>query len=197
MDKNFTIIKIDYIKCPECKNILDMSFVNKSCPNPLCGFNFDGLEPYLNKNDDELRKLLVQERKDKNDKEYKLIVTAIKHNIGTYLAHFIECTWKAHYETLYSSFLLNFLDDLNVLKIVLKSDVIKEEGDAITSKNGYKMYWELYCRLKKLPHNPDISNFLKTEFPDLHRKHYTKWFLKWDRDQKEKRSDKNLKATLF
>lgn len=188
---------LNYIKCPSCKNILDMSFVNKSCPNPLCNFNFNGLEPYLNKNDEELRKLLIKARKENNDTEHKLITIAIKYNMGTYLAHFIECTWPAHYETLYSSFLLNFLDDLNVLKIVLKSDVIKEDKKTIVSKNGYKMYWELYCRLRKLPQNPDINNFLKTEFPTLQRRHYTEWFLKWDQRQKEKQQQKNSKTTLF
>lgn len=188
---------LNYIKCPSCKNILDMSFVNKSCPNPLCNFNFNGLEPYLNKNDEELRKLLIKARKENDDTEHKLITIAIKYNMGTYLAHFIECTWPAHYETLYSSFLLNFLDDLNVLKIVLKSDVIKEDKKTIVSKNGYKMYWQLYCRLKKINFNPDISNFLKTEFPTLQRRHYTEWFLKWDQRQKEKRSNKNLTKALI
>ncbi len=188
---------LNYIKCPDCKNILDMSFVNKSCPNPLCGFNFNGLEPYLNKNDDELRKLLIKARKENDDTKHKLVTTAIKHNMGKYLAHFIECTWPAHYETLYNSFLLNFLDDLNVLKIVLKSDVIKDGQNTITSKNGYKMYWQLYCRLKKMTLNSDINNFLKTEFPVLYKKHYAEWFLKWDQQQREKRLNKNLTKTLL
>ena len=174
-----------------------MSFVDKTCPNPLCGFNFAGLEPYLTKNDDELRKILINERKDKTTKEYKLAVTAIKYNIGEYLAHFIECTWAAHYETLYSSFLLAFLDDLNLLKIVLESDVIKEDSNATISKNGYKMYWELYCRLAKGTFNPEILNFLKTEFPNFHRRHYQEWFLKWDKQQKEKKSGKKLSGTLL
>ena len=188
---------LNYIKCPSCENILDMSFVNRSCPNPLCNFNFNGLEPYLNKTDEELRKLLIKAKKENNETEHKMVITAIKYNMGTYLAHFIECTWPAHYETLYNSFLLNFLDDLNVLKIVLKSGIIKETNKTIISKNGYKMYWELYCRLKKLPHNQDIINFLKTEFPTLQRRHYKEWFLKWDQRQKEKKSNKNLTKTLI
>jgi len=164
-----------------------MSFVGKACPNPLCGFNFAGLESYLSKNDDKLRKILIAESKDKNGKEYKLVVTAIKHNMAQYLAHFIECTWGAHYNTLFNSFILVFLDDLNVLKIVLKSDVIKDGEITTTSKNGYKMYWELYCRLRKVTAAPEISNFLKIEFPNFYHLHYTEWLFKWEEKMKEKR----------
>lgn len=188
---------INYIKCPECKNILDLTFTDKTCPNPLCCFNFAGLEQYLNKNDDELRKILIKARKEENDKEYKLVVTAIKHNMTQYLAHFIECTWGAHYNTLFNSFILTFLDDLNILKIVLKSDVIKDGENTTTSKNGYKMYWELYCRLRKVTLTPEISNFLKTEFPNFHRRHYNNWFLKYEKFKKDKRSGKNPNATLL
>lgn len=183
MEKNFTP---NYIKCPECKNVLNMSFTNKSCPNPLCGFNFSGLEPYLDKNDNELRKDLLDKRKDKNSKEYKLIITAIKHNMGEYLAHFIECSWGAHYNTLYKDFILVFLDDLNILKNILKSDIIKNNKNINTSKNGYKIYWELYCRLIKIPSNPDIRNFLRTEFPALYRKYYNEWLLKRKTIKKDK-----------
>lgn len=189
--------KINYIKCPECKNILDLSFINKSCPNPLCGFNFDGLEQYLNKNDDELRKILIKAREEENDKEYKLVVTAIKHNMAQYLAHFIECTWGAHYNTLFNSFILTFLDDLNILKIVLKSSVIRDEENVTISKNGYKMYWELYCRLKNVAFTAEISNFLKTEFPNFHRRHYNNWFLKYEKFKKDKRSGLKAQATLL
>jgi len=194
MENNF---KIDYIKCPECNNILNLSFVQSTCPNPLCGFNFAGLEDYLSKNDEELRKILLKEYRAKEGKEYKLTVTAIKHNMGNYLAHFIECKWGAHYNALYNDFIINFLDDINLLKIVLKSDIIKERDNTTTSKNGYKMFWELYCHLKKVTFNKDISNFLKSEFPGFHLRHYTEWFLKYEKFKKEKRSGSNPKATLF
>jgi len=194
MENNFTP---NYIKCPDCQNILDMSFCNASCPNPLCGFNFAGLEAYLSKNDEELRKMLLKEYKDKESQEYKLTTTAIKYNMGNYLAHFIECKWGAHYNALYNDFILNFLDDLNLLKIVLKSDIIKEKDNITTSKNGYKMFWELYCHLRKITFNKDISNFLKTEFPSFHLRHYTEWFLKYEKFRKDKRTGLNPKATLF
>lgn len=162
----------NYIKCPECKNILDLSYIDKCCPNPLCGFNFAGLEPYLRKGDEELHKDLMRLRAERSGHEFKLLITAVKFNMGNYLAHFIECTWGAHYNTLYKDFILYFLDDLNLLKAVLKSDVIKDKDNTVVSKNGYKMFWELYCRLKKTGSTSDIRGFLVVEFPELHRKHY-------------------------
>jgi hypothetical protein len=181
----------NYIKCPSCQNILGMSFIDSVCPNPLCGFDFAGLEAYLSKNDEELRKILLKEYKTKEGKEgkegreYKLTITAIKHNMGNYLAHFIECKWGAHYNALYNDFILNFLDDLNLLKIVLKSDIIKEKDNITISKNGYKMFWDLYCHLKRI-NIANFRNFLISEFPELHRRHYNEWFLKWEENRKGK-----------
>jgi len=189
----------NYIKCPDCQNILGMSFVVSVCPNPLCGFNFDGLDAYLSKNDEELRKILLKEYKTKEGKEgreYKLTITAIKHNMGNYLAHFIECKWGAHYNALYNDFILSFLDDLNLLKIVLKSDIIKEKDNITISKNGYKMFWDLYCHLKRI-NNVNFRNFLISEFPELHRRHYDEWFLKWEENRKERIREREQKATLL
>jgi hypothetical protein len=168
----------NYIKCPECKNVLDMSFITKSCPNPLCKFNFEGLEVYLNKNDYELRKALLIESKDKTSKEHKLIITAIKHNMEEYLKHFIECKIGHHYNTLYKDFILIFLDDVNILKNVLKSDSMKNKENTVISKNGYKIYWDLYCHLIKIPSNQSIRFFLKTEFTDFYHQYYKEWLLK-------------------
>ncbi|MFA5753829.1 MAG: hypothetical protein WC905_00495 [Patescibacteria group bacterium] len=191
--------KLNYIKCPDCQNILDMSFVDSVCPNPLCGFNFASLNAYLNQGDEKLRKILLKEYKTKEGKEgreYKLTITAIKHNMGNYLAHFIECKWGAHYNALYNDFILSFLDDLNLLKIVLKSDIIKEKDNITISKNGYKMFWDLYCHLKRI-NNVNFRNFLISEFPELHRRHYDEWFLKWEENRKERIREREQKATLL
>lgn len=161
----------NYIKCPDCNNILDLSFIDKSCPNPLCGFNFDGLNDYLNKNDEELRKIYLTVYKNRESREYKLVITAIKYNMGNYLAHYIECSSGAHYNTLYKDFILNFLDDLNILKIVLKSDVIKEKDNVIVSKNAYKIFWDLFKKLMNI-NCPEIRKFLRLEFPALYKKYY-------------------------
>jgi hypothetical protein len=193
MEKTFTP---NYIKCPDCGNILELSFKDKACPNPLCGFKFEGLDAYLDKSDNELRKLLLGAYKAKESQEYKLVITAIKHNIGNYLAHFVECDWGAHYNTLFDDFILNFFDDLNILKTVLKSEVIKEKENVVISKNGYKMFWELYCCLKKV-NNGDIRNFLIKEFPGLHRRHYKEWFEKYKKTKKDKIEKIANKAKLF
>ena len=168
-DKQF---KLEYIKCPSCKNILDLSFVNKSCPNPLCGFSFEGLEDYLDKDDGWLHKALVKAYKGKNECEVKLLATAVRYNIANYLDHFVSCNWGSHYTTLFKDFIILYLDDLNALKLVLSSDTIKiGKGDAIASKNGYKMFWELYKWLMRV-HSPQIRDFLRTEFPDYYKKYY-------------------------
>jgi hypothetical protein len=182
----------NYIKCPQCKNILDLSFTAKSCSNPLCGFNFDGLDALLNKNDDELRKALLSHYKDREGRVYKLITTAIRYNSGNYLAHFIECNSGAHYNTLFNDFIRHFFDDLNILKAVLKSDVIKQRDNVIISKGGYKMFWELYDRLKKL-NSVEIRNFLISEFPDFHRRHYNDYFQKYEAGRKAKNKKHALK----
>ncbi len=177
--------KPDYLKCPNCKNVLDMSFLEKSCPSPLCGFDFNGLAAYLEKSEEELRKIIVNTHKDREGREYKLAITAVKYHSGNYLAHFIECGSGAHYNTLFNDLLLNFFDDLNLLKAVLKSDVIKPKDNVVVSKGGYKMFWELYDRLKKL-NTVEIRNFLIEEFPDFHRQHYNDYFLKYEAKRKTK-----------
>lgn len=164
----------NYIICPQCNNTLDLSFVETSCPNPLCNFSFNGLNELLVKDEEELRKMLSKAYKGDDDKVIKLIVTAVKYNIGDYLSHFIECTWGAHYNSLYKDFILLHLKDLRVLKMVLSSDVIKEnKNNTIISKNGCKMFWELYQYLIKV-NSAEIRGFLKEEFPEYWRKWYQK-----------------------
>lgn len=185
MTNNFTP---NYIKCPNCKNILDLSYVSKKCSNPLCGFNFKGLKPLLDKNDSELHKELIQAYKGDNDHKVKLLATAVKFNIGEYLSHFIACQWGAHYQTIFKDFIILYLDDLNILKQVLKSDVIKQEKDNIViSQNGYKMFWELYKYLMRV-HSPDIRKFLQLEFPAFYRKHYKEIY-----ERRNKTKNKTLK----
>lgn len=193
MENNFSP---NYIKCPGCKNVLDLSFKNSSCPNPLCGFNFAGLDELLSKNDDELQKILLDHYNDRDSHEYKLVITAIKYNSGNYLAHFIECNWGAHYNTLFDTFLVNFFDDLNIFKTILKSEVIKNKDNVVLSKNGYKMFWELYDHLKKL-HDPNLRSFLVSEFPVFHRKHYNELYKKHERARKEKIKTRDRENKLF
>lgn len=189
--------KPNYIKCPDCNNILDLSFSNKSCPNPLCGFNFTGLEAFLDKSEQELHKDILNEYRAPEGLKYKLVITTIKHNIGEYLSHFIECSYSPHYNTIYNDFLLNYLDDLNILKNVLKSDAIREKNGVIISKNGYKMFWELYCRLKTAEKTSELRNFLILEFPEFHRKYYKELLLKQETVKRGKNETKIQKYKLL
>ncbi len=179
----------NYIRCPECKNVLNLSFADGKCPNPLCGFNFDGLRPFLDQDDDSLRRELKNAHKENDKHKRKILITAIRFNIGNYFSHFITCTWDSHYNTLFKDFITRYLDDLNILKDVLKSDVIDpDKGETEVSKNGYKMFWELYKYLMKLPY-PDIKIFLNTEFPKFRRK--------YRREQKERHHQNSNQKRLI
>lgn len=157
--------KSNYIKCPDCSNILDLSYMAKKCPNPLCGFNFKGLEAYLDQNDDKLYREL--RGLNPSDRKYKLIITAIKFNMYDYLIHFIDCNSGAHYNTLFKYFIKDNLEDINILKKVLSSEYIKnEKKNTIKSKNGYKIYSSLFKYLIKVK-DKDTRIFLKKEFPQL------------------------------
>jgi hypothetical protein len=164
----------NYIKCLKCGNTLDLSFVDKSCPNPLCSFNFTGLSELLNEDDEKLMTTLVEAHRGYDEDRIALVIVAVRYNIGNYLAHFIECTWGAHYNSLYKHFITLHLKDLNILKKVLSSDVIKEDkNNIIISQNGYKMFWALYKYLINIK-SVEISGFLKEEFPKYWRDWYRK-----------------------
>lgn len=167
METNFNL---NYIKCPECDNTLDLSYAYKTCPNPLCGFQFEGLNDWLDKDDGTLQKAFIEAYKAKNERITKLLITAVRYNMAKYLAHFITCDWGAHYNTLFNDFIIKHLNDLNALKIVLRSDII-EPGNSITSTNGYKMFWELYGRLITIPDKP-VQSFLRLEFPAYYKQYY-------------------------
>jgi hypothetical protein len=164
----------NYIKCPGCKNILGLSFKGKTCPNPLCGFDFAGLTPLLAQSEAELHKALTEAYRGKDERKIKLLATAVRYNIGNCLAHFVSCHWNAHYQTLFKDFILLYLDDLNALKAVLSSGTIRpDKANTIVSKGGYKMFPELYAWLMRV-HYPEIRDFLRREFPGLYREWYKK-----------------------
>lgn len=174
---------LNYIKCPGCKNTLGLSFVDKTCPNPLCGFNFNGLSDLLDKNDAELHKALIVSYKGDDERQIKLLATAVRFHIGSYLSHFVACQWGTHYQTLFKDFIILYLDDLNALQLVLSSDVIKlDKGNVVVSKNNYKMFPELYDWLMRV-HSPAIRNFLRLEFPGLYKEYYKKWLSKYKKER--------------
>jgi len=172
-NKNFNL---NYIKCPGegCHNILDLSFVTRACPNPLCGFEFKGLKALLDKSEGELYKELTSAYRGDDERKIKLLATAVRYNIAHYLAAFIQYSWGSQMQRLFKDFIILYLDDLNAVKIVLKSDIIKpDKGNAITSKNGFAIFPELFNWLMKV-HNVEIRNFLRLEFPKL----YGDWYKK-------------------
>jgi hypothetical protein len=158
---------LNYIVCPSCQNILDLSHIRKRCPNPNCSIQFWGMHKYFWKDDNELHKIIKESSLEPECREFMLITVAIKNNIGTYISHFIECNWGAHCNTLFKEFIKPYLDDLEPLKMVLSSSIIDENNkNVVISKNGYKIYKDLYKYLLQVE-SIKIKKFLKQEFPEL------------------------------
>tara|TARA_B100000315_G_scaffold222710_1_gene226927 strand:+ start:53 stop:475 length:423 start_codon:yes stop_codon:yes gene_type:complete len=80
------------------------------------------------------------------------LIDLLKEHMEAYLSHFIECEYRPCYWTIYKSILIPFLDDIDVVKKVLKSDVIKEKDkdDVYIDTDGVKMYFDLYLHLCKV-----------------------------------------------
>lgn len=89
------------------------------------------------------------------------IESEIKVQMVEILNHFIECTWGAHYNTLFDRIIKVYLDDPTVLDFVLKSEVIKK--DIINGKSGAKMFPMLFEYLKTV-NSQRIQNYLDDEF---------------------------------
>lgn len=164
-----------YIYCPDCNNVLETSFKEKTCPNPLCRFSFKGLSKYLDQNINELRKEIVKEYKNNDSRAYKLMITAAKYNSGLCFIDYLKNFDKADYREKNETLVLGRLIDLNTIKEVLQSKVIKEGKGVVTSKNGFKMFWELYRALRRNCglNSRGVSDFLLLEFPEF-RQRYTK-----------------------
>jgi len=163
----------NYIICPDCGNILDTSFKDMSCPNPLCSFRFKGLNKYLNKGIDELKRELAIEFRREDDRLIKLIATALKYNSGIYLVNFINNFYNKEYRKNNETFLLLYLKDVNIVKKVLSSNVIKNDDNVYISKNGYKIFADLINSLY-LSNSKEVKDFLMNEFANYHVKMFRK-----------------------
>lgn len=170
-EKQIDTLRPNYIICPDCGNILDMSFKTLPCPNPLCRFRFKGLDKYLNKNIDELRNDIAIEYRGKDEHLIKLIATALKYNSGINLANLIKNFDNKDYRKEYETFILLYLKDVNLVKNVLLSDVIKDRENIYVSKNGYKIFPELIEILYSV-HDVKIREFLRQEFANYHVKFF-------------------------
>lgn len=166
---------LKYIYCPSCNNILEESFKEKTCPNPLCRFSFKGLSNYLDENISELRREMAREYKNNDSRAYKLMITAAKYNSDICFIDYLKNFDKTDYREKNEALVLGRLIDLNTIKSVLQSNVIKEDKGVVTSKNGFKMFWELYRALRRNCglNSRGVSDFLLLEFPEF-RQRYTK-----------------------
>lgn len=171
IEKQIDTLKPNYIICPDCGNILDMSFKVLPCPNPLCSFRFKGLDKYLNKNIDELIKEIAIEYRGKDEHLIKLIATALKYNSGINLANLIKNFNDKEYRKKYETFILLHLKDINLVKKVLLSGIIKDRENIYISKNGYKIFPELIETLYSV-HDVKIRDFLMKEFANYHVKFF-------------------------
>lgn len=171
LDQQIDSLIPNYIICPDCGNILNISFKTLSCPNPLCSFRFKGLDKYLNKNIAELIKELGVEYRGKDEHLIKLISTALKYNSGANLADLIKNFDDKEYRKKYETFILLHLKDVNLVKNVLVSDAIKDRENIYVSKNGYKIFPELIEFLYSV-HDVKIRDFLMKEFANYHVKSF-------------------------
>ena len=61
------------------------------------------------------------------------------------LSEFIECTWGAHFMSVFQYYLKPHLDELELFKYFLKSNTVV--NDEFNNPNGYKMYGDFYSIL--------------------------------------------------
>ena len=91
------------------------------------------------------------------------VVLAIKAQMGSILRHCIECDWGACYNTKFDELVSPYLDDVNLLDEILKSEIIRETSDVIIGRTGARIFPEFIRKLSKC-RNPGIRDYLSTEF---------------------------------
>ena len=79
------------------------------------------------------------------------------------LHHFIECTWGACYNALYSNVIVPHLDSADVLDYVLRSSAIHSGTDVETGTTGARIYAELRRRLNGVQ-SAKIRQYLSENF---------------------------------
>ncbi len=100
----------------------------------------------------------------KPESEKQEIIAEIKVQMIEILRHFIECTWGAHYNTMFDMLIKPYLTDSSTLDYVLKSEIINEsKGNVVRGNTGAKIYPELNYYLSNV-NSAEIKNYLKKEF---------------------------------
>ena len=104
------------------------------------------------------------------------LIDLLKEHMEAYLSHFIECEYRPCYWTIYKSILIPYLDDIDVVKKVLKSDVIilkdsphseyivhvepLEIRESPSPKECMKLYPDLYYHLKDVE-SEEVKSFIE------------------------------------
>lgn len=92
------------------------------------------------------------------------IKTEIKAQMIEILKHFIECTWGAHYDTLFDKIIKPYLDNPYVLDYVLKSETVGNVG--LVGMTGAKIYPDLMTYLRRVD-SEKIQKYLDNEFRNI------------------------------
>ena len=98
----------------------------------------------------------------KNDTLIKLV----KDNMEEYLRHFIDCYWGTCYNTLYRSVIKPHLDDVQIVENVLKSDLIELRENTLISKDGVKLYYDLYLHLYNVKSNK-VREYVHSKWSEM------------------------------
>lgn len=91
-------------------------------------------------------------------------VATAKVFMAQILYHFIECTWGACYNSLYSNVLVPHLDAPEILDYVLRGPAVHDTDGTRVGKSGARLYPELRHRLQGIT-SPRIRTYLAENFP--------------------------------
>jgi hypothetical protein len=107
---------------------------------------------------------IINSLSTKSDSEREEIVAEIKVQMIHILNHFIECTWGAHFNTMFEMLIKPYLTDPNTLDYVLRSEIINEEKEnVILGITGAKIYPELNYYLLNVD-SVEVKKYLLKEF---------------------------------
>lgn len=119
---------------------------------------------------------LLRNNKFKSLIERKEIINYLKITMPDTLTHFIECNWGPHYLSQYSKIIYPFLDNLDIIKFILKGNHRPYGSrylilDTYSNINGFKMYGELHRYLYHVK-SQKIKNFISSEFGEIYEPNF-------------------------
>jgi hypothetical protein len=108
------------------------------------------------------QKFIRQVREAKGE---EFVIQFIRDNMESIILHYITCTWGACYNTKFKELIQPYLNDAALLDKILRTEVIKDNGNLTIGKTGAKIYKDLYWELLKCD-DYSIKQYLRTEFAD-------------------------------